>query len=322
VASLSNTLVVLCNESGQFLTYRSDAHGFNNPPDVWDSAPIDVAAVGDSFTQGYCVENSFVNLIRKRHHATLNLGMEGNGGLVMLATIKEYARVARPKVVLWFYFEGNDLQDLSRERQSSLLQKYLTKGFSQNLFSRQSEIDRALGDYLETVEVKSSVSIKLAEVWALLRNLKPLQTSLVPVIKLSEMRQRLGMIHGTNIQANPGAPLAPNAERAQWARSQTDLLYEILLEAKREVEEWGGQLYFVYLPTYQQYAPGNEANTERDDVLSLAGKAGLPVIDIHQTFRNHEDPLALFPFRLAGHYNEEGHRLVAEAVLGSISVGK
>ena len=48
---------------------------------------------------------------------------------------------------------------------------------------------------------------------------------------------------------------------------------------------------------------------------------GMPVNerDVSNTFDQHGDPLALFPFRRPGHYNESGHRLVADAVLAALS---
>jgi PAS domain S-box-containing protein len=100
LASIANKLTVLCNESGQFLTYRTDQHGFNNPQQVWHTS-IDIVAVGDSFTHGYCVapDSNFVSVIRQHYPRTLNLGIEGNGPLVMLATLREYAVVFKPKVV-------------------------------------------------------------------------------------------------------------------------------------------------------------------------------------------------------------------------------
>jgi hypothetical protein len=87
----------------------------------------------------------------------------------MLATLKEYAESLRPKVVLWFYFEGNDLKDLSNERRSPLLSRYLEPNeFSQRLSSRQDEIDRALGGYLDTVANKSELLAKLEEASAVI----------------------------------------------------------------------------------------------------------------------------------------------------------
>ena len=50
LAGISNKLTLLCNENGQWVSYKSDAHGFNNPdPAIWKSAGVDIAALGDSF---------------------------------------------------------------------------------------------------------------------------------------------------------------------------------------------------------------------------------------------------------------------------------
>src|SRR5262249_23529041 len=126
LAGIASKIVVLCNENGEWLKFRSDIHGFNNPGNAWEQQPVDIATLRDSFVQGYCVENNFVRLIREQHHATLNLGVEGDGPLLSLATLKEYASVVRPRIVLWFFYEGNDLSDLTAERKSPLLRRYLT----------------------------------------------------------------------------------------------------------------------------------------------------------------------------------------------------
>ena len=151
LSGISRSVTVSCNESGKYLIYESDRYGFHNPREIWKTGYFDIAAVGDSYTQGYCVpsDKNFVNLIRQHHAATLNLGMAGNGPLIELATIKEYARFVKPRIVLWFFWEGNDLLDLKTERHSSLLMKYLNPDFHQDLFYRQTDIDAALLAYVE-----------------------------------------------------------------------------------------------------------------------------------------------------------------------------
>ena len=98
-----------------------------------------------------------------------------------------------------------------------------------------------------------------------------------------------------------------------------NLLRDILIEANKSVTSWGGKLYFVYLPARTTYTPNALINPYRPKVLQSAMDAGLPIIDIHKTFTARKDPLALFPFRWTDHYNEEGHRLVADEVLRAIS---
>ena len=328
IAGIANKVVVLCNESGPYLTFKSDIHGFNNPPNAWDARPMDIVALGDSYVHGYCAENNIVEIIRRRYPATLNLGIEGNGPLVMLATLKEYAAALKPKVVLWFFFEGNDLSDLNTERKSSLLRQYLTKGFSQGLISRQDEVDRHLISYVDNVANKSNIRIKLEEISNMTRDagqlldfrrLKPVVEN---ILRFTQLRSRLGLVYGVeNESMQPSEAAMPSRERLEWLRSQTDMSYDILVEAKRTVDEWGGKLYFVFLPQYYRYAPKFPVGPDRDQVLAVVNKAGIPIIDIHESFKSHPDPLSLFPFRLVGHYNQEGDRLVAEQVLRSISVG-
>jgi hypothetical protein len=52
LSGISNKVTILCNESGQHIMYDSDEHGFNNANGLWGSGPVDVVALGDSFTQG------------------------------------------------------------------------------------------------------------------------------------------------------------------------------------------------------------------------------------------------------------------------------
>ena len=82
--------------------------------------------LGDSFTQGSCVQpgediSSQIRLLNKQN--VISLGMSGNGPLLELASLKEYTFIKKPKNILWFYFERNDLEDLKSEKTSSILLK-------------------------------------------------------------------------------------------------------------------------------------------------------------------------------------------------------
>ena len=151
VGGISRRVTVLCNEIGKHVIYESDERGFHNPKGIWSTSQMTVAAVGNSFAIGACVssDKNFVSVIRERYPGTLNLGMLGEGPLTMLAALKEYLPFLKPKVVLWFFFEENDMGDLLREGKSPLLRNYLEDDFKQGLFHRQTDIDQALTVYLE-----------------------------------------------------------------------------------------------------------------------------------------------------------------------------
>jgi hypothetical protein len=304
LAGLSNTLTLLCNENGQWIDYRSDSHGFNNPDEVWYSTRLDVAALGDSFAHGYCVPpaKNFVALIRRRYNDTLNLGMAGNGPLLMLATLKEYLPPFKPKIVLWFYYEGNDLTDLQTERRSALLSNYLVDDFTQSELSKQGDIDRAITAELPRLIATAQENFKRRHSW------KALMYRVVAFAKLTEVRERLSLIRRTGPKDTETAD--------DLAGRNMNVFREILSQAKTQVDGWGGQLYFVYLPEWARYTRYSSwGKTSRSEVLMLVNGLGISLIDIEPVFQAQGDPLSLFPFRGVGHYTEAGHRLVAAEVL-------
>jgi hypothetical protein len=302
LGGVANATTVYCNESGQYVIYKSDEHGFNNPNGVWNSAPLTVAAVGDSFTQGSCVasERNILGLIRRRYPATLNLGMVNNGPLTELATLKEYLPPLRPRVVLWFYYEGNDLEDLLNEKDTPALASYLTSPFQQGLLTEQSDIDTALRAYITEARPDSQNQMGA---WT-----GRVGETVIPIVKLERFRQLVGL-------SSPGS----HKEHPDVA-TQLELFRAILVDANQLVQAWGGTLYVVYLPEWLRYAYPTAASKYRDAVLSIIRKASIPLIDIHPVFNAQVDPLALFPFRNNGHYNNDGYQVVADTVLSSIKV--
>src|SRR5216683_7695169 len=201
LGGIANKVTVFCNESGEYVMYESDEHGFHNPKGIWDTGDVDIVALGDSFTQGYCVPShkNFVAFIREHYPATLNLGIRGNGPLAELATLKEYGPPIAPKVVLWFYFEGNDLVDLRREKGSPLLMAYLRDNFTQGLLPLQTEIDQALTTYV-TAGRNAHTPKKWGEHEQADGGASRLLEELQAITKLTEVRQHLGLVAGRSSQ--------------------------------------------------------------------------------------------------------------------------
>ena len=241
---ISNTATVSCNEAGEWLVYESDEHGFHNPRGIWGPDSIDIVALGDSFTQGECVPSgkNFVAVIRERHPKTLNLGMAGQGPLNTLATLKDYVPALKPKIVLWFFYEGNDIGDLLYERQSPLLMRYLEGNFSQSLTGRQAEIDRTLATYIESEKAGRTVAEKPKE---MAENTGHAPRFLGSLINLNALRKRLGLVYGDFSQSS------------QYTESDVkatmDLLDRALRQAKATVDTWGQALLCLSSRARQLY---------------------------------------------------------------------
>lgn len=295
---ISNVLTLFCNEVGTFVSYRSDEHGFRNPSGLW-RGPIDVAVVGDSFAHGMCVpsDSTIDGHLRKTIASTLNLGLSGTGPLAQLAVMREYLPAVRPSVVLWLYYEDNDLIDAYDEIQRPELTAYLSQGYRQNLMERQHEVDLRVSKIIEE-ELAGAKSSPVPTT----RKLR-FTSSASEIIRLTNLRSRLGILS-----------FPPPLDRIELYR-------RIVEEALITVHSLGGHLWVVYLPAYRRFARGTDAGDEllrRGRVLDLLAELGVPVIDVSALFRRFPNP-QIFWYNPASHYTSEANERIAHAIRDTIA---
>ena len=288
LGGISNVTTVYCNENGYWSIIKADEHGFHNINGLYKEYFLDIVLTGDSFTQGACVkpEENIAAVLRENGFKALSLGVGGNGPLIELAAIKEYAEILKPKIVLWLYndFHGR----LETEMNSSILRRYLYEdNFSQNLINRQNEIDDILINY---VQEKRKIGEKQNNNKSIKEQI--LTHWLFRILVLTNFRVLI------DFEAKPKVP---------------ETFKTILDKSNKIVTKWGGQLYFVYLPVFETNL--SLGQNYRKDILDIVTKLNIPIIDIKtEVFDNHKDPLSFFPFRMNGHYNAKGYRHVAEAI--------
>ena len=157
LAGVPNVTTVLCNESGSYLVYQSDRHGFNNQDSIYDRPIPEIALLGDSFTMGSCVqrEKNVSGQLQELGFRNFNFGSSSAGPLIELAILNEYISQYRPKLIIWIFYEGNDLAGLKFERKNPILNKYLnTALFRQGLEENQTILSDALKKRLDN-EIKN-----------------------------------------------------------------------------------------------------------------------------------------------------------------------
>ena len=302
LGGVSNTMTVFCKEGEKFSIYKSDRHGFNNPDQEWDNEKVLWFLIGDSFVQGSCVQpgDDFASRIRLlTKQSAINLGMSGNGPLIELASLKEYSLEKRPKIVLWFYFERNDLEDLRNEKSNSILMKYLNEDFTQNLYSKQLEINKKLKTYIEIAEkgLQKETFVKK----------KDSEKSLMfkKIIRLQILRSKMSLDRGLDFGIDP-------------------LFKKIMTDAKDFVNRWDGKLYFVYLPDKERYTNKkvkDDNYLKRSQIIELIDNLNIPLIDIHEEFFMKQiDPLSFYAHRIYGHYSPVGYREISKIILNQIKV--
>ena len=299
LAFISNVTSVHCNESGQWSVFKSDRYGFTNENTAWHSPDLDsrkVVLLGDSFVEGRCVqqgEDIASELRRKGIHA-ISLGTTSSGPIRELATLKEYALPLQPRIILWCFYEGNELDDIVTESRDLFLKQYLQPHFTQHLLSRQSEIDQVWKSFLRE-RIKEQEQ-QTGDSTTFSQHLDSYFHRLLPYFTLYQIRKRLAFVRG---------------------RFRDDLGLQLLREPLASAKDLSDtndiELILVYLPSRMSFTGGSLST--RASVKRLAASLEIPVIDLYDVFMQSQDPLQFFhkPRRFV-HYTPEGYRVVAAAI--------
>tara|TARA_B100001123_G_C15205581_1_gene985106 strand:+ start:52 stop:1227 length:1176 start_codon:yes stop_codon:yes gene_type:complete len=295
-SGISNSKTIDCNENGYYSIHVSDRFGFNNPDNEWDEKEIEYLLVGDSFAHGACVNrpNDVSSVLRSlTNKSVLNLGYKANGPLSMYGILKEYAP-EKFKHLLWLYFEGNDLTDLTGELNTDILKNYyFDKNFKQNLNLKQEYIDK--------------------QIKKIILNSTYLEDSIVSdAIKNSSMRYKILKF----IRLNQTKEIIKSFFTKNKSKElPIDELRNILFFAKEFAKNNNSEFHFIYLPQYERYKRKINDNNY-NMIKAIVNNLDINFIDLHQeVFVTEKDPLKLFPFRMWGHYNELGYKKIGEKIL-------
>jgi hypothetical protein len=93
------------------ITFTYDRWGYRNTTDMERAS---IVLIGDSFVEGWYVSDEQTVASRLAHRlaqCVANLGVAGYGPMQEVRVLKGDALGKKPKVIAWFFFEGNDLYD-------------------------------------------------------------------------------------------------------------------------------------------------------------------------------------------------------------------
>ena len=207
----------------------------------------------------------------------------------------------RPRHVVWSYYAGNDLLDLQAEATHPILSRYLERGYVQDLWRRQEEVDRVL---------KGVVAESLSRPWwrrdGFVANALLLRT-------LRARTSRLGELW------------APTVRFPDFETGEADyaLFARTLAEADAAVRAAGGRMTFAYLPSWtEQYGEERSrglAAVRRDRVMRIAREAGLPIADVHAAFVAADDPALHSCPNANCHFSPDGYAVAARVVLETLA---
>lgn len=97
---------------------RYDRSGFRNEEDFTQA---DIAVLGDSFVEAMEIAHDQLlttRLAQLQRTSVAGLGLAGYGPQQQLVLLRRYAGPLKPKVVVWMFYEGNDLKNLTEYQQA------------------------------------------------------------------------------------------------------------------------------------------------------------------------------------------------------------
>ena len=282
---------------------RYDKNGFRNDRDL-DTA--DIVVIGDSFVESGLVP--YDSLVSSRLEAllgatTANLGQGGYGPPQERIVLTRYGLPLRPRIVLWLFFEGNDLLDPGRydrmlrdlDALHAERNRYLQRSFTRNAMAFLKGW-RAQRQTRTTSEEARRRSCRLAG--------SPASGD-----------------DGTLYFAYAGAPLTQGELKTlQWVQP-------ILRDARQVSEANGARFVLVLVPTkfrvyHDRCTPPPDGylrewrpNDLPERLRSWSAAEGMPFLDLTQPLRAAAAASdALVFFSDDGHWNARGNVVAADAI--------
>ena len=314
ISGVSNKKTVFCNEGGKMITYKSDRYGFRNKDSLWNKKNIEWVILGDSLIHGACVgEGAGIHerIIFYTNENLLNLGYQGHGPLMQLAALKEYGEIKKPKNIIWFYSEANDLDNIIYEMKQKKLKKYLSdnNNYTQNLINKQDLIDKQHTGLIEIIYKNSAYDSQTRQ---MISN-NGIFFKIKAIVKLYKLREFISFF----------LPREFALVRKQFTTLNVfDAYQQVLQEASNLVKNWGGNIYFIYYPHASRFHDSGfktYSMTQKNKMINIAENVGVKIIDLQNAFDEVNDKKSLYPLRIFGHPNEKGYDMVANFIVKKVN---
>lgn len=296
-----NKLTLSCNEELKYLIINNDKYGFKNSNQIYENE-ISIAILGDSYAEGLCQdnENDISGHLIKQGINSINLGITGSGPLISLAITREYIQYFNPKLVVYLYFEGNDLNDLEWEINQEYLVKYLDTEFKRDYLNNQKYLITFLNlinneqrDFINQLKINDPIFID---------NKKSANKEI-----FKDLREL------TNIRN-----LIKNAFIKDQQIENLDNLFMILKKMENEVSQLNKEFLFIYIPSWERYFTKANKNkkyfNQKKKIINFLKNNRIKYIDFDKELKKEENLSKYFPLEFVGHYNSKGYEKISNLI--------
>jgi len=301
-----NKQTLSCAEDLNYKLINNDKFGFKNPNSIYEKK-IEIALLGDSYAEGQCYKetNDIAAYLRKSKYNSANYGVTGSGPLVSLGVLKEYVKKFEPPYVVYLYYEGNDISDLSWEKNIPLLKNYLNENYNQDLLNKQDKIK----EFLSNISKDSYEYI----------NYK------IDYKKTYKEKERLTFIEQLKdfLELNSLKNYIRNSfYHIRDKEFDADLFFSVINAMNEETNSWKGKFIFVYTPSWSRYftkfSKEQRYFDKKDLILNNLSKNNILTIDLTKFMDKENNLKKYFPLGYIGHFNKQGYEKISSIVIKKI----
>ncbi len=293
---------------------RINSLGLRGPEPSRDPDAFLIAAVGDSYTDGFFVDDEdtypviLQEMLRKRGIKADVLNAARAGGSIdkQLAILREVVAPLRPKLVI-LQFCTNDIAELDGKSREDMLRHKLLPPFRWHREAARVLLTKtALGELAYTAWLRVSRGGEYTKARVMLAD------------KASRYRIDGADDHAANARLfmerfarTDGLVL--NGTMDDRTRVLIDDYLAVLTAFKRECDDLGAPLIFLYEPAYPQVHDPRADMTMRDLLQSWCQNTNVEFVDLTPAFQVAEgEPLYLAPVDF--HLSPTGNRLTASCL--------
>ena len=314
---INSQYVIKCGyqESGIYhVFYTPDMHGFqHNYNNLYLNS--DIVMVGDSFGISSCVNPPYTikfqleKILKKK---ILNLSVQGTGPIQQMKIVKKYTANTNFNTFIWFYYEGNDWSEILKSINTNLFMNEAIVPL--NLFLKKNYVPREEG-----INILNSQKDIMVDYKALLANQIKLKRQKIDYKWQNEKFVIFKIFLAEKLRGlNSLIKYFRNYPELQGYQQYDRAVDEMNIFLNNKMTE---KKYIYYLPKYTRLSHKNKnhpevknLNKQKEMVKLAADKYDFEFIDGSEFFHNRSDPLDIFHYRLPGHYNENGYKLLAEHI--------
>jgi hypothetical protein len=262
-----------------------------------------VVALGDSMVEGPLVSASDLlttRLSRLLQMEVANLGQSNYGPQQELAVLRRYGLHLHPKIVLWFFYEGNDLEDVDR------YERFQTS-WDESLQEGRRFIDRSF---------TANALIKLRQLTA-------------PPLGVEDAARRWGCRIKSKSDSDDNVLYMYYNQSHTLSEQQIkslEISKRYIQDAQKLTEDAGAKFLLIYVPmkfrVYNELCKFDnddsgrqwQLNDLRERVMSWCVDHQIPMLDLTTSLKELAEDNGLVYFSDDSHWNARGQEVAAEHV--------